>query len=137
METKKRVFDPRVETKLRRDDFNRVDELAKLEKKTKAEIVREAVLWYLDNQDQLRNEKRETETARSIDAMTNRVCAMLARQGRIVATLYELTYSNMSQTKEGKEAFNAAHTKAKQRMAQAVEKDERDTVESMKRTVKA
>lgn len=136
MQTEKRSFDPRVETKLRREDFKRVDELAILEKKTKSEVVREAVLWYLDHKEELKNLERDTVTVKAIDAMTNRVCAMLARQGRLMATLFELTYVSMSQTEEGKAAFNAALTKAKQKMAQSVEADERDMVEKMKRVIK-
>jgi predicted DNA-binding protein len=137
MESKKRSFNPQVETKLRREDFNRLDELAKIEKKTKSEVLREALLWYLDNQEQLKNQERETVMAKATDAMANRVCAMLARQGRLMATLFELTYVSMSQTKEGKEAFEAALTKAKQKMAKSVEQDERDIVEKMKKVVKA
>ena len=136
-EAKKYEFKPRVETKLSRPDFKRVDDLAKEDGVTKSEIVREAVLWYLMHRDEIKNEPRDTMIASSIEAMTNRVCAMLARQGRLVATLFELTYTSMSQTKEGKEAFDTALTSAKQKMAKAVEKDERDLVEAMKRVVKA
>ncbi len=135
-EGKKYEFKPRVETKLSRTDFKRVDDLAKEDGVTKSELVREAVLWYLANRDEIKNEPRDTMIVTSIDAMTNRVCAMLARQGRLVATMFELTYTSMSQTKEGKEAFDAALTVAKQKMAKGVEKDERDLVEAMKRTVK-
>jgi len=137
METKKREFKPKVETKLSREDFMRVDELATADGVTKSEIVREAVLWYLANRDEIKNNPRESMIAGSIEAMTNRVCAMLARQGRLVATIFELTYSSMSQTQEGKDAFEAALTSAKQKMARSVERDERDLIEALKRTVKA
>lgn len=137
IEAKKRAFKPRVETKLTREDFKKIDELAMMENKTKSEVVRDAVLWYLENQEQIRNEERETVTAKSIDAMTNRVCAMLARQGRLIATLFELTYANMSQTEAGRAAFNAALATAKQKMAKTVEKDEKDVVAAMKRALKA
>jgi metal-responsive CopG/Arc/MetJ family transcriptional regulator len=136
-ESKKYEFKPRVETKLARSDFKRVDDLAKEDGVTKSEIVRDAVLWYLEHREELKNEPRDRMITGSIDAMTNRVCAMLARQGRLVATLFELTYTSMSQTKEGKEAFDAALLAAKQKMAKSVEKDERDLVEAMKRVVKA
>jgi hypothetical protein len=43
----------------------------------------------------------------------------------------------MASTKEGKAAFDSALTSAKQKMAKAVEKDERELVEGMKRTVEA
>jgi metal-responsive CopG/Arc/MetJ family transcriptional regulator len=137
MESKKRSFNPQVETKLRREDFNRLDDFAKLEKKTKSEVLREALLWYLDNQEQLKDQERETVMAKATDAMANRICAMLARQGRLMATLFELTYVSMSGTEDGKKAFEAALTKAKQKMAKSVEQDERDIVEKMKKVVKA
>lgn len=136
VETKRRIFKPKVETKLRREDFQRVDELAKLENKTKSEVVRDAVLWYLEHREQLKNEPKETAYAQAVNAMTNRVCAMLARQGRLMGTLFELTYANMSQTKEGKAAFEAAANTARQKMAKAVDKDERELVEAMKKVLK-
>jgi ribosomal protein L4 len=137
MEKKKREVKPTVETKLSREDFKRVDELAKEDKVSKSELVRQAILWYLANREELKNEPRDSMITGSIEAMTNRVCAMLARQGRLIGTLFELTYSNMAETKEGKAAFDAALTSAKQKMAKSVEKDERDLVEAMKRTVEA
>ncbi len=135
MEKKKREVKPTVETKLSREDFKRVDDLAREDGVSKSELVRQAILWYLANRDELKNEPRDSMIAGSIEAMTNRVCAMLARQGRLIGTLFELTYTNMAATKEGKAAFDAALTSAKQKMAKAVEKDERDLVEAMKRTV--
>ena len=83
-------YKPRVETKLSREDFNRVDDLAKEDGVTKAEVVREAVLWYLAHRDELRNEPRDSMITGSIEAMTNRVCAMLARQGRLIARCLSL-----------------------------------------------
>jgi hypothetical protein len=135
-EKKKRVFKPKLETKLAREDFRRVDELAKLEGKTKSEVLREAVLWYLANQEQIKNEPRETAIALEIKGMTNRICAMLARQGRQIGTVYELTYNNMSRTKEGKDSFEAAANTAKQKMAKQVTEEEREVVEAVKKTVK-
>ena len=137
MEKKNREVKPTVETKLSREDFKRVDDLAKEDEVSKSELVRQAILWYLANRDELKNEPRDSMITGSIEAMTNRVCAMLARQGRLIGTLFELTYANMAETKEGKAAFDAALTSAKQKMAKAVEKDERDLVEAMKRTVEA
>ena len=137
MEKKRREVKPTVETKLSREDFKRVDDLAKEDEVSKSELVRQAILWYLANREELKNEPRDSMITGSIEAMTNRVCAMLARQGRLIGTLFELTYSNMAETKEGKAAFDAALTSAKQKMAKSVEKDERDLVEAMKRTVEA
>ena len=59
VESKKRTFNPKVETKLTRQDFKRVDDLATVEGKTKSEVVREAVLFYLAHKDEKRNEPRD------------------------------------------------------------------------------
>ena len=137
MGNQKRAFNPQVATKLRKADFNRLDELAKKENKTKSEVLREAFLWYVDHKEELENADRDTAIVRAIEAMTNRICAMLARIGRQVGTLLELTYSSMSGTPEGKEVFQAAVAKSKQMNARKMDDDERDVVESVKRTMKA
>ena len=51
MEKKKREVKPTVETKLSREDFKRVDDLAKEDEVSKSELVRQAILWYLANRD--------------------------------------------------------------------------------------
>jgi hypothetical protein len=130
MEEKKRGFKPTLETKLTREDFNRVDAMAKAEGRTKSEIMREALLWYLDHKAELANKPRETETVLAIKEMTNRVCAMLARQGGQVGTLYELTYMSLP-NEEAKKQFQAANSTAKQKMRTRLEKDEKDLAEKL------
>lgn len=130
MEEKKRGFKPTLETKLTREDFNRVDAMAKAEGRTKSEIMREALLWYLDQKAELANKPRETETVQAIKEMTNRVCAMLARQGGQVGTLYELTYMSLP-NEEAKKQFQAANSTAKQKMRTRLEKDEKDLAEKL------
>jgi predicted DNA-binding protein len=130
MEEKKRGFKPTLETKLTREDFNRVDAMAKAEGRTKSEIMREALLWYLDHKAELANKPRETETVQAIKEMTNRVCAMLARQGGQVGTLYELTYMSLP-NEEAKKQFQAANSTAKQKMRTRLEKDEKELAEKL------
>ena len=130
MEEKKRGFKPTLETKLTREDFNRVDAMAKAEGRTKSEIMREALLWYHDHKAELANKPRETETVQAIKEMTNRVCAMLARQGGQVGTLYELTYMSLP-NEEAKKQFQAANSTAKQKMRTRLEKDEKELAEKL------
>lgn len=130
MEEKKRGFKPTLETKLTREDFNRVDAMAKAEGRTKSEIMREALLWYLDHKAELANKPRETETVLAIKEMTNRVCAMLARQGGQVGTLYELTYMSLP-NEDAKKQFQAANSTAKQKMRTRLEKDEKELAEKL------
>ncbi len=133
-EQKKRKFKPTVETKLAQADSNRVGELARAEGKTKSEVVREAVLWYLDHKEELANRDREAQIAKEIRAMTDRVCGMLARQGAALGTLYELTWMSLP-NEDARNQFSAAVTTAKQKMRNRLEKDERDLAEQLKRVV--
>ena len=130
VETKKRVFKPTLETKVTREDFQRVDLLAKAEGKTKSELVREALLWYLDHKDELANRPRESETVLAIKEMTNRVCGMLARQGATVGTLYELTWMGLP-NEAAKRQFEAAASTAKQKMRKRLDNDEKVLAEKL------
>lgn len=132
----RRVFKPKLETKVRREEFQKVSALAAMEGKTKSEVVRDAVLFYLAAKEDEAYRARESVLAEEMEAMTNRICAMLARQGRQIGAVFEMTYSNMSRTAEGKAAFEAAVTTANQKMARSVQKDERDLVEAMKKAAK-
>jgi len=123
-EAKKRVFKPTLETKVTREDFQRIDRLAKAEGKTKSELVREAVLWYLEHKDELANKPRESETVQAIGEMTNRICGMLARQGAVIGTLYELTWMSLP-NEEAKKQFQAAASTAKSKMRKRLDADER------------
>lgn len=136
VESKKRVFKPKLETKLAREDHRRVEEVARSEGKTKSEVLREAVLWYLENKDRIKNEPHDAAIALSIEAMTNRLAAMLARQSRMIAAMFELTHDSMSGTAEGESAFAAAVTRANQKMAKRVQEEERELVQAMKKALK-
>lgn len=135
MTEKKRAFNPRVETRLAKADFQRLDELANLEGVSKSQVVRDAVLHYLDLQDEERAKPREAEIARAINEMTNRVCGMLARQGAIVGTLYELTWMNLPDNEEARKTFHSAVNKAKQKMRKRLDDDEKATAEKIKDVV--
>ena len=128
----KRVFLPTLETKVTREDFIRVDRLAQAEGRSKSEILREALLQYLERKDAPVAAAREAETVKAINAMTNRICAMLARQGAAVGTLYELTWMNLGKDKAAQTQFHEALTKAKQKMRTRLEKDEKELAEQLK-----
>ncbi|MBS1994602.1 MAG: ribbon-helix-helix protein, CopG family [Cyanobacteria bacterium SZAS LIN-3] len=130
VETKKRVFKPTLETKVTREDFQRVDLMAKAEGKTKSELVREALLWYLDHKAEIANKPRESETVLAIKEMTNRVCGMLARQGAVVGTLYELTWMGLP-NEAAKRQFESAANTAKQKMRKRLDADEKRIAEKL------
>lgn len=143
---KKRVFSPKVETRLTRADINRLDKAAKAQEKSRSDFVRQALLWYLDNQEKLEHDERETEVAKAmryatdqhvkaINSGVERICKMLARQGTAIGTLYELSWMALPDDENAKMAFEAAANTAKQKMRRHVEKDESELAASFKKVV--
>ena len=147
-EPKKRVFSPKVETRLTRADINRLDQAAKTAGKSRSDFVRQALLWYLDNQEKLEHDGRETEVAKAmryatdqhvkaINSGVERVCRMLARQGAAIGTLYELAWMALPDDEDARGAFEAAANTAKQKMRKHVDRDESELAASFKKVVTA
>ena len=138
---------PRVETRLASADIKRLEAAAEKAGQTRAEFTRQALLWYLDNLENLEHDKRETEVAqammyatdqhvKAINSGVDRICKMLARQGRAVGTLYELAWMSLPDDDNARAAFDIAVQSAKQKMAKHVEKDEQELADRMKKVVK-
>lgn len=147
-ETKKRVYNPKVETRLHRTDIKRMDEAAKLAGLTRAEYARQALRWYLDNQEKLKHDDRETEIAlgmkyatdqhvKAINSGVDRICKMLARQGAAIGTLYELSWMALPDDENARKAFEAASNTAKQKIRKRIELDEADLAERLKNVVQS
>lgn len=143
--SKKRA-DPKVETRLSPADMNRLNSFSVASKRSKADLAREAIRWYLDNHERIGGKAREAEISQAIRYATDglikavnsgvdRICKMLARQGRAIGTLYELSWMSLPDDENARMAFEAAATRAKQRMARHVENDEREIADTMKKVV--
>lgn len=143
MATKKQYQETSVG--LNEKDRVRLAELSRLQGRTKTEVAREAIRWYMDNYEQIKSQSRESETAQAIRyatdqvvkailSATDRICGMLARQGAEVGTLYELTWRACG-TPEAKEQFTAAANTAKQRQRTRLDADEKAIAERTKKVV--
>ena len=137
---------PKVETRLARADIKRLDQAALAAGKTRADFARQALLWYLDNLENLDHNKRESEVAQAmryatdqhVKAINNgvdRICKMLARQGAAIGTLYELSWMALPDDENARLAFEAASNTAKQKMRKHVEKDEAELAARTKKVV--
>jgi len=137
---------PKVETRLARADIKRLDDAAAAAGKTRADFARQAILWYLDNQEKLTLDDRESEVAQAIRYATDqhikatnqgvdRICKMLARQGAAIGTLYELSWMSLPDDENARAAFEAASNTAKQKMRRHVEKDEAELASRTKKLV--
>lgn len=145
-EVKKRVFNPRCETRLTRADIKRLDDAANLAGKSRSDFMRQILLWYLDNQEKVELDKRETEVAqamkyatdqhvKAINSGVDRICKMLSRQGAAIGTLFELSWMALPDDENARAAFEAAANTAKQKMRKHVERDEAEMVERIKKVV--
>jgi len=124
----------KIDTYLSGIDHERFMTVCKLKRKTRSEIAREAILWYLEFQDQGKENKIESELSRNIKNMTDRICGMLARQGAQTGTLYELAWQNHAEN-QIQERFIAAANLVKGKMRKRLEDDEKAIAERMTKVV--
>lgn len=144
MAAKKQYQD--ISVGLNESDRVRLSKLSKLQDRTKTEVAREAIRWYMDNYEQVKNQSRESETAQAIRYATDqlvkainsgveRICKMLARQGAAIGTLYELSWMALPNDPNARAAFEAASNTAKQKMRKHTEIDEAELARRMKKVV--
>ena len=124
----------KIDTYLSAQDHQRLLSLTKVKRKTRSEVVREAVRWYLDNHEQAKPSKNESELSKNIKNMTDRICGMLARQGAQTGTLYELAWQNHVENKI-QDRFVAANNLVKSKMRKRLEDDEKAIAERMNKVV--
>ncbi len=133
---------------LNEKDHQRVAALAGSQGRTKTEVAREGIRWYLDNYENIKNQSRDHEIAQSIRYATDqivkainsgvdRICKMLSRQGVAIGTLYELSWMALPDDPNAKKAFEAASNAAKQKMRARVDKDEAELAEANKKVIKS
>ncbi len=136
---KPRKYTP-LNVNLSSDDHQRLAEMAKElskdQERTKTEVAREAIRWYLEHYDKIKEDKRQSEITQALNAMTNRICGMLARQGAEVGTLYELAWQNHVDNKI-EQRFTGAANAVKANMRKRLTDDERKIAESMKKVVES
>jgi hypothetical protein len=111
-------------------------ELSAVHPRTKTDVAREAIRWYLDHYDTIKENKSQSELTQALNAMTNRLCGMLARQGAEIGTLYELAWQNHSEAQIEARFIAAANT-VKNNMRKRLTDDERRITESMKKVVES
>lgn len=105
-------------------DQERLGTLAKIDGKSKTELAREAMSWYLDQRENEQNADRETVYAKSIKEMTNRICGMLARQSTALGVLYEVTWRSLPDG-ESKREFEAIVNEVKAKQRKRLDADEK------------
>lgn len=117
-------------------EHERLRALAEIDGKTKTELGREALTWYLDRRENEENLERDSVYARSIKEMTNRICGMLARQGTALGVLYDLAWHSLEDEKS-RQFFDEIVKEVKSKQRKRLDADEKSLSEKMRVIVKA
>lgn len=115
-------------------DRKRLDDLARVTGKTKTEIGREAIRFYLDNYERLQAEDRESPLERRLKKMEDRLAALMARTAIDVGTVYSLLW-HRSDKEDRKELFNACYTQAIDRLKKKLTELDLEVKEAMKNEI--
>jgi len=106
---------------LNEHDRTRLTQLSKEKGVTKSELAREAIRWYIANYEEIKGQTRDGEIAaamryateqivKAINGGIDRICKMLARQGRAIGTLYELSWMSLPDNDEGEQGIISLET---------------------------
>ncbi|HEY9684284.1 MAG TPA: hypothetical protein V6C86_22080 [Oculatellaceae cyanobacterium] len=85
-------------------DQARLDEICKQEKKTRPEVTRDAMLWYLDNRERLSEDMRQSELVKLLRNSVNRIAGLIAKGNLDTGTILQIFYSRMGGSEEEKAA---------------------------------
>ncbi len=104
-----------IEVRLVPDDLKRFDVLCAGSGRNRAQVAREAILWYMDQQDKIIQDSRESKLEARIRKMENRMAALISRGNIDTGVILEIIYSNMPV--EDKEAvLKKCHKRAAMRL---------------------
>jgi len=117
-------------------DQARLATLAESDGKTKTELAREAMTWYLEQRENEENAERDGVYAKAIKEMTNRICGMLARQGTALGVLYEVTWRSLPDEGSRSE-FESIVNQVKAKQRKRLDVDEKALTAKMAAVVKS
>jgi len=131
-----------VQARLAPADFTRFSEVAKAEKKTKGQLAREAILFYLANREHTKWEKRDRVITSEIDRlskvqvkaigkMADRICGMLFRLQVEVGVVHELHKAAVNDPA----VLEALRTDTINRLYKKMKDDEKEMAEHLARSL--
>lgn len=122
---------PTVETKLSEADFVRFEQLCRLEDKTKTELAREAIRFYMDQKENKILDERESAVEQRIKKMEDRIAKLIVKVGLDVGTLHQLFWSRSD--KDGRDQlFTECYISAVQRLKNKLSNQEDELVKEAK-----
>jgi hypothetical protein len=115
---------------LEEGDRQKLNEMASREGRTQTELARDAIRWYMDHKDTLDESARQSETAKAIKRMEDRMAGLIARTAIDVGTVYQVLWQRSDQ-KTRRAVFESARNLAIQRLRQNPKADEQPVKDEM------
>jgi metal-responsive CopG/Arc/MetJ family transcriptional regulator len=122
---------PQIEFRLLGNDHVRFDDICRVKGKKRSELAREAVKWYLDNEENLAADSRETLLEKRMKRMEDRMAALQARTAIDVGMIFHIMYRNMEPEKRD-DVVTWAYNGAIERLKKKLEGQAADVKEAMK-----
>jgi hypothetical protein len=120
-------------TRLAEPDMIRFRELAVSQHMSYSELVRSAVLFYMDNYDQAKKNEFESVYSQQLKSSTNRICGLMAKTGIEVHAIIEF----LRRMEGGPELVQDCMAIASKRLDKGLEKEAEKIKEQMKKVVDA
>jgi metal-responsive CopG/Arc/MetJ family transcriptional regulator len=112
---------PSIIFRLVPEDFNRFDMVCRLDGKTRTDVVRDAVRFYLEARENNLLQERDAKLEKQIKKGFDRLAAMQARANIDIGVLYNFAWNNLPKEKRGdilSTAYKHSVTRLKQRLTQ-------------------
>jgi len=116
-----------IRTRLDKESQEKYRKLVQKSGKTSTEVAREAILFYLEYQENADGRDLESTYRDDLKKSTNRICSLLAKVALDTATLAHFMHSTMDEV--GKDQFKEAYQSAVKRVKARISKTEREIVE--------
>jgi len=129
MEKKKVRRTPRVETRLAPQDFIDFDQICRIEGKTRSEMVRKAIQFYVSNHEKQKREPEESILDKRLKRMEDRIAGLLVKLGIGVYKLDHLFWLR-SDKEIRRELFKDCYVAGVRRMREKLNKDEEELRQS-------
>ena len=119
---------PKLSTRLADADYVRFKEMALARNVSQTDLVRRALLFYMDQSDNAQRDEFESIYAQQMKASTNRICGLMARTGIEVHAIIEF----LRRMDGGAELVQDCLAVASKRLDKGLEKETEKVSERMK-----
>ena len=116
-----------IRTRLDKESQEKYRKLVLKSGKSSTEVAREAILFYIENQERADSKEFETTYRDDLKKSTNRICSLLAKVALDTATLAHFMHSTVDDL--GKDQFKEAYQSAVKRVKSRISRTEREIVE--------